>query len=167
MEKVHYFFDESGEKGFVTGEFEATAFGLVAGIALPSRNIVSFERELDGVFSSLDLSVVDKIHATELFQHAGNVQVRQDLMDFLNGKDEWLIIYEALYPQGVLRHQQKSEEIFSSHIPEAPKVKVSGNPKRVRLYTLLLEGVITKLDEMCRLENSTEVFSHRKMSMSA
>lgn len=46
MEPVRYYFDESGEKGFIDSNFSASDIGLIAGVALPARVIGVFEPEV-------------------------------------------------------------------------------------------------------------------------
>ncbi len=60
MEPVSYYFDESGEKGFLDSNFSASDIGLIAGIALPARVVGAFESEANAILSRLDTSGVDK-----------------------------------------------------------------------------------------------------------
>ena len=92
MEKVHYFFDESGEKGFIKNGFGKSDIGLIAGIALPSRCVPQLNDELEDIFSKLDSSLSDKMHATELFNDGKNRAVRDELFRYLSKKEEWLLI---------------------------------------------------------------------------
>lgn len=157
MEPVRYYFDESGEKGFLDSNFSASDIGLIAGIALPARVVRAFESEADTILSSLDLSGVDKEHATELFKDGKNLGVKSELLDFLRNRDEWRLVYEAIYPLGLFKAKESTRNLFAKHKPANPRVKISKNDKRLRVYTALLEGVIVKLDEVCRIEESSDL----------
>lgn len=154
MEDVHYYFDESGEKGFVRKDFALSDIGLIAGIALPSRCIPEFESSISKILSKLNTSNVKKIHATELFSDGNNIKVRDELLDYLSKKNEWLLIYEAVYPLGIYQSKKIESEIFNKHKPVNPRVKTSKNSEKSRIYNTLLKGVIIKLDEMCKTEKS-------------
>ncbi len=157
MEIVHYYFDESGEKGFVREGFDKTDLGLIAGIALPSRSIPKFETSVSAILSKLNTSDVDKVHSTELFNDEGNRQVRDELLEFLSTTDEWLLVYEAVYPLGIHQSEKSKSDIFNKNKADNPRVKVSKNPQKMRIYNSLLEGVIIKLDEICKNENSSNL----------
>lgn len=157
MEPVFYYFDESGEKGFLDSNFSALDIGLIAGIALPARVVGAFQAEANAILSRLDTSGVDKEHATELFIDGKNLSVKNELLDFLRNRDEWHLIYEAIYPLGLFKAEESTRNLFAKHKPANPRVKISKNEKRLRIYTALLEGVIVKLDEMCRIEESSEL----------
>lgn len=157
MEPVCYYFDESGEKGFLDSNFSASDIGLIAGIALPARVVGAFESEANAILSRLDTSGVDKDHATELFKDGKNLDVKNELLNFLRNRDEWLLIYEAIYPLGLFKAEESTRNVFAKHKPANPRVKISKNEKRLRIYTALLEGIIVKLDEVCRIEGSSEL----------
>ncbi len=154
MEDVHYYFDESGEKGFVREGFAVEDIGLIAGIALPSRCVPEFEASVSKILSNLNTSDLKKIHSTELFSDEGNIKVRDELLEYLSEKDEWLLVYEAVYPLGIYQSKEMESEIFNKYKPVNSRVKISKNPQKSRIYHYLLEGVIIKLDEMCKTENS-------------
>ena len=155
MEPVFYYFDESGEKGFLDSSFSAS--GLIAGIALPARVIGAFESEANAILSRLDTSGVDKEHATELFKDGKNLDVKNELLDFLRNRDEWLLVYEAIYPLGLFKAEESTRNLIAKHKPANPRVKIPKNEKRLRIYTALLKGIIVKLDEVCRTEGSSEL----------
>ena len=157
MEPVHYYFDESGEKGFLDSNFTATDIGLIAGIALPERNVDVFESEISKILSCLDTQDVDKHHATELFKDGKNKTVKDELLNYLRVKDEWVLVYEAIYPLGLYNRDKSTKQLFSKHILKNSRIKISRNKKRQRIYTALLEGVIVKLDEVCRIERSSDL----------
>jgi len=157
MEKVHYFFDESGEKGFLKADFLKTDIGLIAGIALPSRCIAQFDAEIGMILSKLDLSSADKVHATELFNVGGNIAIRDEVFGYLSTKTEWLLVYEAIYPYGLFKKHSKIKDIIDSNKPINPRVKVSKDQSKMRIYNILLQSVIIQLDQICRIENSTEL----------
>lgn len=157
MESVRYYFDESGEKGFLDSNFSASDIGLIAGIALPARIVGVFESEVAAILSHLDTQGVDKHHATELFQDGKNFGIKNELLNFLCNRDEWLLIYEAIYPLGLYKYEESTQQLFAKHKPANPRVKLSKNEKRLRIYTALLEGVIVKLDEVCRIEGSSDL----------
>ena len=60
MVSVHYYFDESGKKGFIKEGFNKTDIGLVAGIALPSINVSKFGMPISGILSKLNTSNAKK-----------------------------------------------------------------------------------------------------------
>lgn len=157
MDPVFYYFDESGEKGFLDSNFSDSDIGLIAGIALPARVVGAFEPEANAILSRLDMSGVDKEHATELFKDGKNLDVKNALLDFLRNRDEWLLIYEAIYPLSLFMAEESTRNLFAKHKPANPRVKISKNEKRLRIYTALLKGIIVKLDEMCRIEGSSEL----------
>lgn len=148
MEPVHYYFDESGEKGFLDSGFSASDIGLVAGIALPERVVPTFESECSKILSRLDSQGVEKQHATELFKDGKNLAIKDALLDLLKNREAWLLIYEAIYQLGFFMNEESTKEVYSKHKPSNPRVKVSRNEKRQRIYTALLEGIIVKLDEV-------------------
>jgi hypothetical protein len=154
MTSVHYFFDESGEKGFIKEGFNNDNIGLVAGIALPSKYISEFEGALSIILSKLNTSSSNKIHSTELFSNEENRKVRDEILEYLSSSEGWLLIYEAVYPLGLYQNETKTAAIFDQHKPKKPQVKVSRNPQKNRIYNSLLEGVIIKLDETCKIEES-------------
>ena len=98
-----------------------------------------------------------KIHSTELFENKDNRGVRDELLEYLSNTEGWLLIYEAVYPFGLYQYETKSAGIFNKHKPSNPRVKISNNPQKTRIYNSLLEGVITKLDKMCNTEGSTNL----------
>lgn len=157
MDNVYYYFDESGEKGFVKDGFSKNDFGLLAGIAMPQRCIADFESNFAKILSKLEISDVKKVHATELFDKEVNRKVRDELLEYMAGKQEWLLIYEAVYPLGLYNDEASKEEIRLKHRPESPRVKLSNNKTKTRIYNSLLEGLIIKLDEMCKIEGSTNL----------
>lgn len=157
QEKVHYYFDESGEKGFVSPDCDPVRFGLIAGIAIPSRNMPQIQSKLNALFSKIDMQDFDKMHATEIFANGKNAETRNQLFDLIVKEEELLIICEAAYPKGVANDSEALQEIIESHKPRDPRVKVSKRNQKKRLYNILLEGIIVKLDEMCRIENSTDL----------
>jgi len=157
MDAVHYFFDEAGDKVFANDKFEKSDIGLICGVALPTRVVPQMESEIARILSNLDTSKAGKIHATELFGSPKNREVRDELFSYLAQRDEWVLIYEAVYPLGVVNSNSGVAKLRSEHSPENPRVKTSNNPQRTRIYTLLLESVILKLDELCRIEGSTDV----------
>lgn len=157
MEPVFYYFDESGEKGFLDSNFLASDIGLIAGIALPARVVGAFESEANAILSRLDTTGVNKEHSTELFKDGKNSNVKDELLEFLSNRDEWILIYEAIYPMGLFNEKESTRKLLAKYKPANPGVKISKNEKRLRIYTALLEGVIVKLDEMCRIEGSSEL----------
>lgn len=157
MELVHYYFDESGEKGFLDSNFSASDVGLIAGIALPTRIVGVFESEVNAILSRLHTQGVDKHHATELFKDGKNQTVKEELLNYLCNRNEWLLVYEAIYPLGLFRYEESTQQLFAKYKPDNPRVKVSKNEKRLRVYSILLEGVIVKLDEVCRIEGSSNL----------
>lgn len=157
MEPIRYYFDESGEKGFLDSNFSASDIGLIAGIALPTRIVGAFESEVNTIISHLDIHGVDKRHATELFKDGKNQAVKEELLNYLCRRDEWLLVYEAIYPLGLFRNEESTQQLFVKHKPDTPRVKVSKNEKRLRIYSVLLEGVILQLDEVCRIEGSSSL----------
>lgn len=157
MQKVHYYFDESGEKGFVTSRFTAEDIGLVAGIALPSSEVAAFEADISRILAKADSSQLEKLHATELFKDGANASVKEELLNFLSSRQGWLLVYEAVYPLGLYRQEGSNEALLEQHKPNTPRVKISKNKTQTRIYTELLEGIVVKLDEVCRLEGSSSV----------
>jgi hypothetical protein len=154
MEKVHFYFDEAGEKGFLEGDFSPEVFGLIAGVALPTRNVSIMNEELQDIFKDLDCTDVNKIHATEIFKNGGNQKIKDRFFSYMAAKEEWLLVYEAMYPKGYINFNSK---LTQNNSTENKRYKPSNNPKRERLYNHLLEGVIVKLDEICKTENSTDL----------
>lgn len=163
MNKIHYYFDESGEKGFVTSGFTVSDIGLVAGIALPSSEVVSFEAGVSRILAQADSSKSEKVHATELFKDGANVSVKTELLDFLSERRGWLLVYEAVYPLGLYRQETPTASTFEQHKPKISRIKISENKTQIRIYTELLKGIVVKLDEVCRLEGAASVamFSDR------
>lgn len=157
MQDIHYYFDESGEKGFVGAGFTIEDIGLVAGIALPSSDVTGFEADVSCILAKADSSTVEKLHATELFKDGANASIKAELLGFLSAHQRWLLVYEAVYPLGLFRQELFTNSILEQHKPKDPRVKVSGNKAQTRIYTKLLEGIIVKLDEVCRLEGSSSV----------
>lgn len=157
QEKVHYFFDESGEKGFISATEDPAKFGLIAGIAIPSRNLPRLQLKLNALFTKIGRQDLHKMHATEIFANGKNAETRNQLFDLIMKEEELLIIYEAAYSKGVANDGEVLQKIIESHKPKNPKVSVSNRNQKKRLYNILLEGIIIKLDEMCRIENSTEL----------
>jgi hypothetical protein len=97
MEPLFYYFDESGEKGFLNSNFYESDIGLIAGIVLPARVVKEFELGASAILSRLETRGVDKKHATELFKDGKNLDVKNKLLDFLCNRDEWILVYEAIY----------------------------------------------------------------------
>jgi len=129
MKSIHYYFDESGEKGFVKEGFDKTTIGLVAGIALPSIHVPEIERDLSDILSKLNTSNSNKIHSTELFENEDNRKIREKLLEYLSNTEEWLLIYEAVYPLGLYQNNKISTDLFDAYKPRSPRVKVSKNPQ--------------------------------------
>ncbi|SHE75752.1 Protein of unknown function [Modicisalibacter ilicicola DSM 19980] len=154
MERVSFYFDESGEKGFVKDGFSNSDVGLVAGVAMPQRCVAEFEYEVVKILSKLKTSEVEKIHATELFNKEENRRVRGELLEYMAEKQEWTLVYEAVYPLGLYLNEVLVEEISIKHKPQDSKIKISNNKDKKRIYNSLIEGLVIKLDEMCRIENS-------------
>lgn len=157
METVHYYFDESGEKGFLDANFSASDIGLIAGIAMPARIVETFESEVRSILSHLDMSGVDKEHAIELFKNGKNQNIKSQLLDFLLNRDEWLLVYEAVYPRGLFKAEELRRNLLERRKSTNPRMQRSKNEKRIRIYTELLKGVIVKLDYVCRMEGSSDL----------
>jgi hypothetical protein len=157
MQEIHYYFDESGEKGFVGAGFTIEDIGLVAGIALPSGDVARFEADVSCILAKADSSTVKKLHATELFKDGANASIKAELLGFLSARQGWLLVYEAVYPLGLYRQELSTNSILDQYKQKDPRVKVSGNKAQTRIYTELLEGIVVKLDEVCRLEGSSSV----------
>ena len=159
MQKIHYYFDESGEKGFVTSGFTAEDIGLVAGIALPINEVAGFEADISKILDKADLLQLKKLHAAELFKDGAYASVKDELLNFLSARQGWLLVYEAVYPLGLYRYRQEAsnESLLEQHKSKAPRVKISENNAHTRIYTELLEGIVVKLDEVCRLKESSSV----------
>lgn len=109
--KVYYFFDESGEKGFISPGVTSEPFGLIAGYAFPASAFSKIENNLKNIFAELDCSDINKLHATEVFKNDKNRHVREQFFDYFDGISELLIIYEAIYPQGVFKYNQSIKEV--------------------------------------------------------
>ena len=154
MKDICYFFDEAGEKGFVREGFTLKDIGLIAGIVIPSSHISEFENSVSKILSELNISDVEKVHSTELFRDKENRKVRDELLDYLSKKEGWLLVYEAVYPLGIYQNKKRGSEILNKYKPINPRVKISKNKQKIRIYNYLLEGAIIKLDEICRIENS-------------
>lgn len=154
MEKVSFYFDEAGEKGFLAGKFLPRAFGLVAGIALPTRNVTNMNQDLQDIFKELDCSGVEKIRASEIFKKGANKKVYKQFISYMASQQEWLLVYEAIYPSGYLNFNRKNSQ---QDQPENQRYTRGNNPKKERLYNHLLEGVMIKLDEICKIENSSDL----------
>lgn len=163
MKRVHFYFDESGEKGFVTWRFTAEDIGLVAGIALPANDVAAFEAAISCILAKADQSHLEKIHAAELFKDGANASVKDELLNFLAARQGWMLAYEAVYPLEIYRQKVSNEMLPEQHRPKTPRVMTSKNKVSARIYTELLEGIVVKLDEVCRLEGSSSVamFSDR------
>lgn len=157
MESVHYYFDESGEKGFLDPNFSASDIGLIAGIALPARLVSTFDSEISQILSRLDTREIVKAHAVELFRDGKNLGIKDELLNFLKNRGEWLLIYEAIYPLGLYKNEKTTQELISKYKPNNPKIKTSKNENKLRIYTALLSGIIIKLDELCLIEGSHDV----------
>jgi len=157
MQNIHYYFDESGEKGFATAGFTVEDIGLVAGIALPSSDVAGFEADISPILAKADSSHVKKLHAAELFKDGANAAVKDELLNFLSARQGWLLVYEAVYALGLYRDAASSASLVEQHSPKTPRVKVSKNKAQTRIYTELLEGIIVKLDEVCRLEGASTI----------
>jgi hypothetical protein len=158
VSKLHYYFDESGEKGFLREGFAMSDLGLIAGIALPERVVPQFERGIGGILGKCtNMNEISKVHAVELFKEGANQDVKEEVLSFLCAAEEWLLIYEAVYPLGLYRYEQALLDSIAERAPRGPGVKVSGNKAKIRVYTVLLEGVIIKLDEVCAKEQSPEL----------
>jgi len=157
QEKVHYYFDESGEKGFVSPDCDPDRFGLIAGIAMPSRNMPKIQSKLNALFSKIDRQNFEKMHATEIFANGKNAETRNQIFDLIVKEEELQIICEAAYLKGVANDSEVIQKIIEFHKPQNQKVKVPKRNQKNRLYNILLEGIIVKLDEMCRIKNSTDL----------
>lgn len=156
-EKVHFFFDESGEKGFVDLDCEPELFGLIAGIAFPSRNLSALESKVSPIFGKLDSNDFYKVHATEIFSGGKNSEIRDELFDLIIREKELLIISEAAYPKGVAISKNILDSAIEKNKPKNPKVNISKHQEKVRLYNTLLSGIIIKLDELCKIKDSTDL----------
>jgi hypothetical protein len=157
MEPVRYYFDESGEKGFLTSSFSASDIGLIAGIALPARVALALEAETDSILARLDTTGIDKLHATELFKDGKNLEVRDSLLEFLRNRNEWLLVYEAIYPLGLYKSNESIQQLLAKTKPNNTSVKVAKNERCLRIYTELLKGVVIKLDAVCQTEESSDL----------
>lgn len=157
MESVHYYFDESGEKGLLDGNFSPSDIGLIAGIALPARLVPIFNGEISIILKKLDLSDVKKLHASELFKDGKNAPIRHELLNFLASKNEWLLVYEAVFPLGLYNSEVSTQQLLQRPNPTNQSVRVSRNQHIKRIYIAMLEGIIIKLDEVCRNEHSHDL----------
>jgi hypothetical protein len=153
-EQAYFFFDEADEIGFLNSEFTPCQIGLIAGFAFPVRNYSKIENDLKNIFTVLDLSGVSKRHATEVFANPKNHPIREKFFNYILSQPEFLIAYEAVYPQGVFKFH---ENMPKPKPKSKPSIKLSGNEKKERLYNTLLEGLLIKLDEICRLEDATDL----------
>jgi hypothetical protein len=158
QEKVYFFFDESGKTGFANSNRNPLDFGLIAGIATPERNTVKLESKLKIIFSKINTQGLKKMHATEIFVNGKNSEIRKQLFKLILEEPELLIIYEGVYQKGVAYYNNENiKKIMDTNKPKNSKVKIPVNNKKESLYSNMLIGIIIKLDEMCRLENSSEL----------
>jgi hypothetical protein len=157
LEPAAFYFDESGEKGFVADNYDPHEFGLVAGIALPAAEVAGITAQLDPILSKVQLADGDKLHATDIFKGGANTKVRDEIYTFLLKHPGWVIIYEAVYAAGLFNRQSHNEELASTVRPLNPAVKLSGNNLRSRIYTELMEGIFIKLDEWCVNQGNSHI----------
>jgi hypothetical protein len=156
MENVHFYFDEAGEKGFLEGAFSDEVFGLVAGIALPTRNVNQINENLRMIFSGLNCDDVEKIHATEIFKDGANQEIKESFFKYLDQAQEWLLVYEAMYPKGYMK---SPKPVMPTR--ENTRYKTSQNKKRERLYNHLLKGLMVRLDEICKNSTNLQMVTDR------
>lgn len=157
MSDIHYYFDESGEKGHVCDSHADDAIGLVAGLALPDSQLASFTSRAEEFMSKLAVDEGEKLHATEIFRDGRNSEIKQEVFDFLAGADNWTLVYEAVYPKGLYVRKATTEELLQPPSSLRSPVKLSKNPSKERIYTHLVEGAIVKLDEIARMEECVSV----------
>lgn len=157
MSDTHYYFDESGEKGFVSDSHADSDIGLVAGLALPDSQLSVFASKAENLMSKLNEASDEKLHATDIFRDGRNSEIKQEAFSFLAEADNWLLVYEAVYPKGLHMRRVSTDQILSPPDSLRSPIKHSKNPSRERIYTHLVEAVIVKLDEIARMEESNSV----------
>lgn len=140
-----YYFDETADVGFVDKTASLDEYGIIAGWAFPERCKEKFEVRIGEVFSRLSGLGYKKLHSTEIFRNDENEGIKQELYQFFEELEEYVIIHEGAYPVGVKEFESKVKKDQPADPTTVPDhIQIIKRQEQTRLYTTLLEGVIVK-----------------------
>lgn len=155
---TYFVMDESGDSGFLNNEPPLDSFGLIAGFAFPARNKSLFENKLKALYNKLDTENMAKVRAAFAFVGDRNIEVKNDYIKFFLDS-ELLIVYEAMFLRGAFIMKQLTEEL-KKHAKESRRnkhIKIFSKEQKQDVYFEVLTGLLIKLDEICKLEESSNM----------
>lgn len=154
-----YYFDESGDQGFVDKASSMSEYGILAGISISECAQEFLERMIGEALAQNNIGVsYKKLHCSEIFKNGKNSNLREALYSVLSEFHEYQIIYEGQYSVGVKNFEEsksKIEDQYKENVPDNIKIHVF--KERIRLYISLLTGIIFKLEEFAILKGEKNV----------
>jgi hypothetical protein len=153
-----YYFDESGDKGFVDKASLISEYGIVAGILISEHAQEMLSGMIEEAVSQKIDAPFKKLHCSEIFKNDENPNLRDTLYSVLTEFREYQIIYEGQYSIGVKKFEEsisKMKDHYKKNLPD--NIKIQASKERTRLYISLLRGIIFKLEEFAIFKGEKDV----------
>lgn len=149
MANEHVFvYDESGLQGYLKTQPQKNDFALLAGVLMPAAIRTELQQALDVEFQALDLTGVNKLHATELFQNHNNLPIKAKVLQRVRDDDRLAIVYEAISCYGYFNRRECVRGIRDSAMAARTntEVRLNSHEEAENVYHEALEGLLIKLD---------------------
>lgn len=155
---VLYYFDESGDFGYLDKEPPAGSFGVVAGFAFPASHGDEYSRILNELYLTLETTGCDKIRSAFVFVGNRNKEIFDKYLDFFLD-NQLLIIYEAICLRGAYKNKMELDDIIKRNTTTTKENNIITITKdeQDNMYHDVLKGIIIKLDTMCSLEGNNSL----------
>lgn len=151
-----FYFDETGDQGFVEEIISKEFYGAIVGIAINESDGKQMEHEFAQLLKKIDPNKYKKLHCTEIFRNDQNIEILNGAYEILEKSNNFAIINEAAYSVGVKKYYDLVNSLLSS-IPLPQYLKLNIKNKKVKLYNELLEGIIVKLECFAELNACSEI----------
>ena len=158
MHDTYFVMDESGDRGFIDDEPSLDSFGLIAGFAFPAHNKSLFENKLIELYNKLDTKDMKKIRSACAFVGDRNIKVKNEYIRFFCDS-ELLIVYQAMFLRGSFIVKQLAKELkqLAKESRCNKHIKILSEKKKQDVYFEILSGLLIKLDEICKVEESSNM----------
>lgn len=155
-----YYFDETGDKGFVEKSFSISDYGIVAGILIPECAKELLEKTIGDALVQNNIGVpYKKLHCSEVFKNDDNPNLRKDIYSILSEFRDYQIVYEGQYSVGVKKFDESMVKNMGHYKKSVPdNIRINVPKEKTRLYISLLRGIIFMLEESVNAIGEEEVY---------
>lgn len=109
--ELYFFYDESGDKGYLRSKPEPHDFCLIAGFVLPENDLTEFSNKLKILFDKIKIDDIKKLHATEIFKDNQNQEIKTEFIEIILNEQNLKIICSSLYSLGVYNERLHIEDL--------------------------------------------------------